>query len=807
MWKLLAVLWFLAIVATGRSEAATPELKPADSAMFFVDPGKLATLDWLIGSSAPAQPMPFTINDYTGLRIDAGNASVNADGHVTLTHTFARGYYDVVFPEAHQTFGVVALEASTGPADPFFCMDSGLTWLEDRPDKRTALVKILSRCGIAMSRERLSAGSVNPNKDKWDWEGGGRANDTMRKTYAEYKVPILELLLPGAQHLDMSKDCPYPQNLVETAAMWKGLAAHWGSNWGGAEVWNEPDLVVVPADQYATVVKAASYAMTQAHAPALLVSGVFATAPPGTFFESLASNGVLDDSDVIGLHSYDKAPDIEGMVVRYRAWLKSRGKEALPLWHTECGFAWKNGTPRPPVDQDALSALEITAKAIETRACGIARHFPFVYVYYEEGEKNFGMMGKEVSPLRSMAGYATCAHFLSGKEYLGDLPVTDKRVKLARVFGDPVTGACVAMIYTGSIDPKATFQISAKIKAVFGIDGRELAADGDSIPIYDGLCYLNLQLADIRAELKTDTRAAKLFTLGKEPLTPKRMASPIVLQFQFAKTPLHLTAGKYLVAQDVAKNLTIYVRIHNLSPQELTVEPSLQLPVTVGARNLDAVKVPGLSALDVAWVIDASKDLDIADTRLITVTAKTGAAIAPTPLAIPLMMEGTLDAHLARHTSKKVQPATELKFWKSNIDGSGSSTFSVTGGAWKMNVMFPAETRSWVYPIFTLQSPIDPAVDTGFLLRARIAQTASNIALLANPNQADGFWISDIFPADGEWHVVYIPFEDLKPGPGHAGMQNTRLNPALWKTIAIGMACGNGNSLEIDQLVIVGTKK
>ena len=48
-------------------------------------------------------------------------------------------------------------------------------------------------------------------------------------------------------------------------------------------------------------------------------------------------------------------------------------------------------------------------KAIEARACGVARYFAFVYPYYEEHASNFGMMDRRGVPMRSMAAYANAA--------------------------------------------------------------------------------------------------------------------------------------------------------------------------------------------------------------------------------------------------------------------------------------------------------------------------------------------------------------------------------------------------------------
>lgn len=108
------------------------------------------------------------------------------------------------------------------------------------------------------------------------------------------------------------------------------------------------------------------------------------------------------------------------------------------------------------------------------------------------------------------------------------------------------------------------------------------------------------------------------------------------------------------------------------------------------------------------------------------------------------------------------------------------------------------------YPKFTLDQRIDPAAEGGLLMRARIAKPNRGVAIMANPNQPDSFWCDDLFPADGAWLVVYVPFAELKPGPGGAGMQNSRLAPESWTTLALGMGGTTENTYELSHFLVVG---
>ena len=192
--------------------------------------------------------------------------------------------------------------------------------------------------------------------------------------------------------------------------------------------------------------------------------------------------------------------------------------------------------------------------------------------------------------------------------------------------------------------------------------------------------------------------------------------------------------------------------------------------------------VPAMGHSDVAWNLDAASLLDIAQTRFISLSGKSD-GVPPLPLAIPFVMEGTLEQHLARHKNHLPLPITDLSRWSANIAAQGRSDFSVTqDGAWRMGVTYTGNGGKWAYPKFQLPEKIDPALYSGFLIRARILHDAGGVAIIA---ESDGglpsFWVNDLFPPDGEWHVVYVPFAEFKVGPGGAGDQNTRLDPTAWK--------------------------
>jgi hypothetical protein len=326
------------------------------------------------------------------------------------------------------------------------------------------------------------------------------------------------------------------------------------------------------------------------------------------------------------------------------------------------------------------------------------------------------------------------------------------------------------------------------------------------MPIPDGICYVRMKTKDLGASLASDTPMTALYQIGKNPLKLKRLASPVILQFLAQDLPARPSARRYLITQDAAHELLIHVRLHNLSDQPLQVTPAMSLPGGSPEQKLP-VTVPAMSYVDVAWKPDAAGALSLVQTRFITVTAKSSGDVQPSPLAIPIAMEGTLEQHLATHKKQTPLPIAEIPKWRSN-SAPGKCDFSVTSdGHWRMDCSFSASQGNWTFPRFILPAPPNPAADYGFLIRARVDQ-AGHPAIIARSGDGPGlvsFWVSEIFPADGQWHVAYVPFAEFKPGPGGAGNQNTRLDPASWRILEIGMTSNTQkNGMEISHFIVVG---
>lgn len=620
------------------AQQSIAQLKPVAIDQFFMEPNRPATLQWAIQPTAPSTPLDYAITDYTGKTVAKSRTTQVHDSRIDLPLSLHQGYYEIEFTGTHERFGLCALPRP-GKPDPFFCMDSALGWLERRSEMREALAGILHRIGVTVSRERMSWDGLQPGPREWNWQTTDRYED-LRKSYARHDVKVLEMSHAAPGWMGAHEGNPYPTDLAATALAWKQIGSRWGRYWSGLEIWNEPDIFFggnLPGDQYAALAKAVAFGLSDAPQTIPLVGGVFTDGCPDAFREACARNGLLEQLDVVSFHTYKHADTLQNMVQTYRDWLREYGKESMPLWITESGRPWKRGTGRPTAEQDALSALDIIMKAIEARACGIAAYYAFVSVYYEEKEQNFGMMGKEVTPLRSMTAYAQAMNALSGKHYQGDLKSGDSAVQRARVFGDDTQS--VIVLYTGRVDPKAVVHLAFPIDRVEGIDGRALKVDSArDIPVPDGLAYLWVQSSRIRPLLQTDTVAAHLTAISMQPAPRRPRPSPIILQHLYSPQEETGTNSGYVISPEEAAHFQIHVRVHNLGQEAQRID--LHLDEQAGANDDDrtTVDLAPLTYKDVKWDVDLRKRLDVHQKCSIVVKATGKAPLSIAPLVINAMV-------------------------------------------------------------------------------------------------------------------------------------------------------------------------
>jgi hypothetical protein len=800
----------LAIVATLLLSPAleAAELHPISVEQFLISPGHPHVLRWKADSEAAGSQLKASMRDYERRVISESTVDVTDDGDVRLSIQLPAGFYEIEFSGIDQQFGLIVATPPNTKRDAFFAIDSALSWLVSDQHTRQGLIRFLKKCGITMSRERLNWAQIQPSIEQWNWDSPQRY-ETLRQSYRRDGIRVLDMFHGTAKWA--GRVGKYPEDLVGTAGSWKEIMQRFQSSWGAFEVWNEPDISFgghLPADQYMALVKTFSYLFQQQPASVPLVGGVFAHHHP-QFLDNAARNHLLDAVSVVSFHTYDRAPSMEHHIQKYRQWAADHGHARIPLWITECGRPWKRGPARPPFDQGAQSALDIVMKAVESRACGISRYFAFVFPYYEERESNFGMMGRAATPLRSMSAYVQLVNALSHKKYVGDLVCQDDQIQRARVFADEKS--TIAVLYTGKLDATAKVRISAPVQKVIGIDGRTLdRSSADSVPIPDGLTYVELDRQRLNPYLEPNTLAKELSTPANSLDTKPKPASPVVLRYQIDPDVVVAKTDGYEVSMASRTSFPFTFRLFNLSsqPQQRDYCISASQPIVVEDQVNKTVSLPAKGYRDLTWHIDLRQSFTATGHATLSVTSAASETSVLEQVEIDLTGIPSIEQLRRPAPSRDVLPILDLAAWRKNIASTGEMKMTIdSDNIWQLNAEFQGGDR-WVYPSFDLPKDVRMDHCQSIVVRARCHNEATVRMFLWEGDSGVGYLSGVLIPSDGEWHVAMMDISDFTLSGANTPDQNHQLDLDSVRKIAIGMNSEvDENRLEVSDIIFLNSQE
>lgn len=775
--------------------------QPVDRSALLLTEGEPVDLRFHTGETDAVDD--YHITDYDGRVVAEGRMPQAVQGELVLPLDLPAGYHEVVFTaqDGEQRIGLCSLPADDLASDGFLSIDAALSWLEkpeDQPDLIKGMRRLIGANGLA--RERLSWAGLNPAEERWDFS----KNESVRRLYQENGIGVLEMFHDAPGRFGSAQQGKFPNDLIGVSISWSVVASRWQSLWAALEVWNEPDIGLggnQPADQYVPLVKAIRYAMHSAGAKTPLGGGVFA-AMNTNYLEQATLNGLLDECDFVSFHYYGNPLGLERLVGQYRSWLERAGHSGTPLWITEMGQA-RLGVKgvRPELTSQRETAMIYAMQAVEAKACGVARVFPFVYVDYSEhnGRRHYGMLDHDRSPLRVLAAVAEAGRALSGMEYIGDVPTSmiDGAARIRVFEAVPDSKTLLVALYTGRTAAGATVATPFSVQQVTGVDGRALNLDQGRVPVGDGLVYLRVARSDLNGILETPTEAMRLHRISKEAAAALPSVSSIVLQPQLDVDAMQAVSTRGYYLPKGMERLPVQMRVNNLGRESRTI--TVRAP---GALE-ETIMIPAATCETIPMDIDLSVLMagPAGDDRIIafSATADNGERIGPASLTVipSSNAEGIAD-HLKESAYQFQLAVGEDYRWETNT--SGSMVFQHEApAAWGFRVSFPPGVDRWAYPRFTLPQEVDQSRVTGVLLRARCLKPAVVRLMSWNSDGETSVTQFPVIPADGEWHTAYVPlasyqqFVTQKPGQQALSKLSVGLNSQ-----------SETNTLEISDLYVIG---
>ncbi|MCL2346989.1 MAG: CIA30 family protein, partial [Planctomycetaceae bacterium] len=442
-------------------------------------------------------------------------------------------------------------------------------------------------------------------------------------------------------------------------------------------------------------------------------------------------------------------------------------------------------------------------KGVESKCCGVARYFPFVLPYYEENDNNFGMLDRQGTPLRSMAGYTQMIRVLAHTEYVGDLKNFSK-VMRARVFHSQNAKKddnAVIVLYTGNMPPMELTELPATLEVI-----KAESVTGETLPtnplvITNGLIYLFAKVPENLID--TDTQAMKMLEGSKKPHV-KREAIPFVTVFD--SDQFNANSMGYRINRDMGTELRIPFTVYDFSNiiEIDSMRFSRILPDIVKTGVLyQSIGVKPQRFEDRISFDKALESLEeIQFKYLFEARQRFASNIIRDTISFRFLNELTWDGLLENYKDNAPLDISPEK-WTPSSSGNMSIDAAENGGV-VIKCTF-GNVDKWCYPRIAVLEGIELVKYSGVILRARTqGETTPRFFLHERDTGAGYMTEAPLFPADGEWHAVYIPFDRLVYCGATPSDPNGKLDLENVDTLSIGFNTKSPEAtLEISNCILV----
>ncbi len=717
----------------------------------------------------PSGPASWILEDFEGHQLRRIEA---AAGSVELGR-WPVGFYrlrPVGGPETlWVSMGVLpALRHPPGPGSPV-SLDVAMSWFYP-PEQMSTVATLCKHAGVVRVRDRLRWAEIQPLRQQW-------ASDT------RYDRAAQALHAAGLQVLQVIHDSPpwaggdprrFPEDLRDAFHFWSALARRWAGRVEAFEPWNEADIHVFGGHtgaEMAAYQKAAWWGMKAGNPRALVGWNVFAHANPAHLAD-LDANMAWPYFDTYNFHHYTPFDQYPSLYQRHRA--ASAGR---PLWVTEAALPvhW-TGDPRLQElsDDDLRLQAERVAKTFAAGLHeGAAAIFYFLLPHYVEGQTQFGLLRRDLTPRPAYVALAAVGRWLAEARPLGRAR-PDARALRLYVFRARPDGRWrdVIVVWT----EKETGQLSLPSEP---LEIRDLL--GRPRPVTK-----SLELG--RAPLFLIFRAGQGMSLVEEapPLAPPHRPgspSPVVLQPVWPANRVELAQSAYRVPKDGP--IDIPIRVYHFGNRPLRGSFEVQTPPgwTTGFPDHTALQPGERQDLLLRLIGPRAPGPLIQTVRIIARFPGESDSV----LSLRLLPE----AIRASPDLKALPRTVQATRWQPRVSGAGSCEIQQLQAGVEVTAA-PSSADPWFYPELSLEpDEAPPPHCKGLLLRFQRDAGEATFRLILQEASGAAYVVDlENPPPLGESRDVFFWFDRAVFGAGWSPPDpNAKLDPDQIRVIKLG---GNG---------------
>ncbi len=462
------------------------------------------------------------------------------------------GYYELQYdgqPADRPPLGLAVLAPLRvpTPASSSISCDVAMAWFYP-PERMPTVANLCSLAGLNWVRDRLNWAEVEPVRGQLAGRG---KYDTAAQAQSEAGLRVLQV-----NHISPAWANPngkrFPLDLRDAYRFYRSMARRWRTAVAAFEPWNEADIPQFGGHtgaEIASFQKAAYLGLKAGNPRIIACQNVFAVAQPA-ILEDFHANRPWPYFDTFNLHHYAPVEQYGQIYERFRA--VSAGR---PLWVTECNVPVRwSGSPdlQEPSAEDLRVQAERVAKVFAgSLHQGAEQVFYFLLPHYVEGQTQFGVLRRDLTPRPAFVALAAVGHLLADAQPLGQLAGQPGEV-WAFAFRASPNGQPKAVLVAWSEGVLQRLALPVAPQAVFNHLGRPLIVPADGV--------LEVARAPVFVLLPVD--AARRLQLRKAP--PKAPPSegqpcPVVLQAVWPEKQVDLKNSAYKLAAGKSQAIPVYV--------------------------------------------------------------------------------------------------------------------------------------------------------------------------------------------------------------------------------------------------------
>ena len=520
----------------------------------------------------------WTAVDYDGHPVATGTA---VDGRATLGK-LDTGYYEVRRDgdKAMTTVGVLApLQAPTPLTSPIG-LDVAMAWFY-QGRQVTDVANLCTLAGMNYVRDRLNWTVMEPGKEHF---AGMNIYDETARAQAKAGLAILQVnhITPPWAGPDARR---FPTDLRDAYRFYRAMARRWQDQVIAFEPWNEPDITMFGGhlgEETAALLKASALGL-RAGNPRVRVGSPVLAMTEGPVLDDLRANAMADYCDTWNFHHYVGLTEYPRIYAAQRA--LAAGK---PLWVSECNMPvqWSGDeAAQEPTHDDLRRQAErlpmVYAASVHE---GAAATFYFVLPHYVEGQTQYGVLHRDLTPRPVFLALAAVGRLLADAKPLGTLPHPGIS---GYAFAAKPDGRSSVVLVAWAETP-ATIELPVAPTAVYDLLGRRVAQQGNTLALTGAPCFALLPV-DAASKLAL-TRPPTV-----SPAAPPTPISPIVLHFPCPPEQLVLADSATRIAPRRPATLACYAynfseqpargTLHVTAPAGWTVSLPPTLEIAPGERT------------------------------------------------------------------------------------------------------------------------------------------------------------------------------------------------------------------------------